>query len=222
MSPMIRDRSTNKMGQVFGVNTIVALAGYNKHNRAMWVVRCSLCGKTKKVDTSGLSQKRGHGCSCQTPTRNTILHRKHGLSKSGLYMVWFNMMERCTNPSIKSYTHYGGRGISVCNEWADISSFHDWAIANGWKKGMEIDRIDNDGGYSPSNCRIVTRTINANNKSCNTRIFAFGENKTYGEWVADPRCSVKYTTLLMRITAYGYSPERAITEPTKKKSHVMD
>jgi hypothetical protein len=222
MSLRIRERGTSKIGQVFGVNTVVSLAGYNRHNRAMWTVLCSLCGRTRNIDTCSLSPTRGHGCMCQASARTAALRRTHGLSRSGIYMVWFNIIERCSNPRSKSYANYGGRGISYCPEWSDLMVFHAWAISNGWRRGLEIDRIDNNGNYDPSNCRFVTHKANGNNKRSNTRLSAFGESKTYAEWMDDPRCAVKYTTLVMRISTYGYDPERAISEPPKKYDHVSN
>jgi hypothetical protein len=113
------------------------------------------------------------------------------------------------------YRYYGERGITVCEEWlASADAYIDWAITNGFKKssGLQVDRTDNDGPYSPDNCRVVTRATNANNKSNNRRIEAFGESKTIGEWAADERCAVSYATLWARIRD-GRDAEGAITTP---------
>ncbi len=88
-----------------------------------------------------------------------------GMSYSAIYNVWRCMKQRCNNPNASGYKNYGGRGISVCNEWEKSSeAFYDWALANGYAPGLQIDRIDNDGNYEPSNCRWVTPKENASNR----------------------------------------------------------
>ena len=90
----------------------------------------------------------------------------HGKSQHPLYVVRYEMIARCHNPNNKSYRYYGGRGITVCEEWrGDPRAFIDWALSCGWELGLHVDRIDNDGGYSPENCRFITRTQNMRNSS---------------------------------------------------------
>jgi hypothetical protein len=129
--------------------------------------------------------------------------------------MWKWMISRTTNPLDPMYPYYGERGIVVCDEWADSPDLYiQWAIDNGFKKGsgLQIDRVDNDGPYSPSNCRVCTRAVNANNKSNNVRVVAWGESKTLGEWASDSRCAVSYPTLWARIKN-GSEPEWAISTP---------
>jgi len=85
------------------------------------------------------------------------------ISKQDAYKTWMGMISRCKYKSVYRYDRYGGRGIKVCDEWHDFWTFNDWLKENEWKKGLQIDRIDNDGDYTPDNCRIVTKTINAQN-----------------------------------------------------------
>jgi len=111
---------------------------------------------------------------------------KHGYSRRNnkhlLSYVRTGMLQRCTNKNHAGYNNYGGRGISVCKEWIiDVGSFIEWSVANGWKKGLDIDRIDNDGDYNPKNCRFITRKENAkskrkylNNKTGYTGVSAHG------------------------------------------------
>ena len=90
---------------------------------------------------------------------------KHGLCEHPLYNVWKNMKKRCYNKNVYNYKSYGGRGIIVCDEWRNnFKAFYDWALNNDYEKGLEIDRVDNDGNYEPSNCRFVTRSENQKNK----------------------------------------------------------
>ena len=95
---------------------------------------------------------------------------KHKLSEHPLYHIWRQMRQRCSNPNNKRYKSYGKRGISVCKEWQnDFKAFYKFAIDNGWEKGLQIDRIDNNGNYEPSNCRFVDLTTNMQN-STNTKL----------------------------------------------------
>jgi hypothetical protein len=123
---------------------------------------------------------------------------------------WVKMLSRCEDKDYPLYKDYGGRGIKVCKEWHDFNKFYEWCINNGIQSNLQIDRIDNDGDYKPSNCRIVTRSENANNKRNNTYVVAFGEKKTLSQWVKDKRCVVKKGTLQRRLRL-GWDPEEALT-----------
>ncbi len=96
--------------------------------------------------------------------RNNTWLIKHGLSGSKLYKVWVSIKFRCTNPKHRDFHRYGGRGIRYCPEWEKFIPFMEWALANGYQEGLEIDRIDNDGNYEPSNCRWITRQKNSLNR----------------------------------------------------------
>lgn len=119
------------------------------------------------------------------------------------------MLSRCEDEDNPQYHDYGGRGIYVCEEWREFNSFYDWCIENDLLSSLQIDRIDNDGPYSPENCQPVTRSQNARNKRNNVHLYAFGESKTMIEWSEDPRCIVEYKTLLMRIRR-GWEHEKAL------------
>lgn len=126
-------------------------AQYIKGKAFLHLYECPKCSEPTATTASGASKM----LSCYR-CRSV----RHGESRSTLYFTWKNMRYRCSNQRCKSYRDYGARGISVCEEWSLYESFRDWALSNGWKEGLEIDRIDNDRGYSPSNCRIVTRLVN--------------------------------------------------------------
>jgi len=138
------------------------------------------------------------------------------LSKTRLYKTWQGMKQRCTNAKEQNYNFYGGRGISVCKSWQKFAPFQKWALANGYTDELRIDRIDNNKGYCPSNCRFVTHSQNCRNRRSNRYITAWGETKIVTEWADDPRCKVSINTLYNRIANYGWEAERAISEPPVK------
>lgn len=142
---------------------------------------------------------------------------KHGMAGGvtnkvhPLYKAYYGMKARCYNTKDKRYKDYGGRGIVVCSEWmSSFLAFYDWAINNGWRRGITLDRINNNGNYEPSNCRWVSLTVQNRNRRFNVNIIAFGEKKCLQEWFNDKRCFVSAPTILNRIKK-GISPELAIT-----------
>jgi len=99
-------------------------------------------------------------------------NKTHGDSYTALYSVYQNIKDRCNNPRNHAYKNYGGRGISVCEAWNTFEVFKKWALENGYKKGLSIDRIDNDGNYCPKNCRWATMKEQQNNRRNNRKVAA--------------------------------------------------
>lgn len=109
----------------------------------------------------------------------------HGLCYHPLYTVHQSMIRRCYSPKFINYYNYGGRGITVCDEWKDFLNFYKWAITNGYEKGLSIDRVNNNGNYEPSNCKWSTSYEQNNNQRSN-RYFTFnGETKTMTNWARE-------------------------------------
>jgi hypothetical protein len=122
----------------------------------------------------------------------------HGMTKTKLFYVWHNMKCRCNDKNNYRYYCYGGRGIKVCDEWIDnFLSFYNWSYKNGYAEGLQIDRIDNNNGYSPENCRWVDRFVNAQNKSSNILFTYMGETKCLKQWCRD--LGVNYKVAHQRI-----------------------
>lgn len=132
-----------------------------------------------------------------------------------LRAVWRQMKSRCENPSNEHYPWYGDRGIKVCDEWQDYEVFAYWATGSGYKRGLQIDRQDNNGNYKPQNCRWITSAANSRNRSDNRHVIIQDETKILADWVADPRCQVTRRTFYLRIRA-GWPEERALLEPRAK------
>lgn len=155
----------------------------SRNNRTMWECICD-CGNTTLVLTSNLTCGRVKSCGClkneKLINRNTI----HNLRKTPIYEVWKTMKQRCFNPNNSSYKNYGGRGISVCEDWKyNFTSFYKWSMSNGYKKGLTIDRIDNNSNYCPENCRWVDRITQANNTRWNKLITIDGKVDTRANWL---------------------------------------
>lgn len=137
-------------------------------------------------------------------------------SKTKLYRVWDSMVRRCHTESHRAYNSYGGRGIFVCNAWRyNSKTFIKWAIKSGYKLGLQLDRINNNKGYSPGNCRFTTRKINSRNKRNAIEFTAFGERKKFMEWLEDPRCVVGKQTLYTRVVEQDWDGTLAITSPPR-------
>jgi hypothetical protein len=148
------------------------------------------------------------------PKRTGNYHHKgnvrHGLYKDNreLFNIWQTMRTRCENPNRENYKRYGARGITVCEEWNEAKNFVEWALNNGYKKGLQLDRIDNNKGYSPDNCRFVTATENSRNRR-NTKFLTInGQTKCVSEWCEQKSVS-RYTVYYwIRKKGKEYSEQR--------------
>lgn len=187
-------------GQRFGRWTVLGCAGCDKHKQAMWLCRCG-CGKELIVVGYNLRRGKSQGCrSCAATT--------HGENKTKLYRVWVDMRKRCYNKNSSGYKYYGGRGVSVCKEWAAYyETFRDWALENGYRRKLTIDRINNGGNYEPNNCRFVTMKQQQRNKRSNRLIAINGIKRTIAEWAEI--AGVKYATLWDRVNR-GWCEERLL------------
>ena len=134
------------------------------------------CGCAKKMDYYKVKSLKSISCGCHKANINRERKTTHGLNSHTLARKLNGIKGRCYNPKSKGFHNYGGRGISVCKEWMEsLESFYGWSISNGWSEGLDIDRIDNDGNYTPDNCRFVGRRENLNNTRKSKRWFLFGE-----------------------------------------------
>lgn len=138
----------------------------------------------------------------------------HGQTETRLYYIWTSMKARCTNPRCKSFKHYGGRGIRVCEEWAQsFEAFQAWALPNGYTDNLTIDRIDNDKGYDPDNCRWVDRTTQSRNRRNNRFLTYNGETRTIGEWAEI--VGIRNEVIWHRVVTHGWDIEKALLTPVK-------
>ena len=178
----------------FGKLTVLRRNPSNKNGYATWVCLCD-CGNECVVISSNLTTGRTQSCGCLHKERFTTT--THGYSNTPVYKLRENMISRCYNKKHRAFRYYGGRGIRVCDEWLDHPErFCEWAMSHGYGKGLQIDRIDNDGDYSPENCRFVTPKENTNNR----------RNTIYIQWNGE---RVLLTELITRTEIpYGFIRSR--------------
>jgi len=141
---MIKDLTDQRFGKL----TVIKLDCKDKRGECKWLCKCD-CGNETVVYGSHLRKGDTVSCGCVMRTAN----KTHGESKTRLYKIWLHMKDRCNNPNGDHYCYYGGRGITYTPIWEDFNEFKSWAINNGYKDNLTIDRIDVNGNYEPDNCR---------------------------------------------------------------------
>jgi len=168
-------------GQKFGRLTVVGRGKRDKIGEQFWVCLCE-CGNSREIRKTSLTNGDTKSCGC---IRREQL-RTHGGKKTRLYEVWHSMKKRCTEPNCKAFKHYGGRGITICQQWAhDFVAFRDWSTTHGYKESLTIDRIDVNGDYEPSNCRWATMKEQCNNKRNTVYRTHNGVSKPVSAWVSE-------------------------------------
>ena len=178
----------NLLGQKFGRWTVIKQAGKDKFKRTMWLCKCE-CGIEKIVLSQYLLNGDSKSCGCYksdlTKERNVIIHKKHGDSRSRLYGIWFGMCRRCRDKNQTEYKYYGAKGISVCSKWKNYVNFRDWAISNGYKDNLTIERINVNGNYCPDNCMWIPFEEQSKNRT--TCLFYLGKSaKQWSEELGIP------------------------------------
>lgn len=166
-------------GRRFGYLTVISRDQNPNNKRVKWLCVCN-CNKLTTVSACDL--KSGHTSSCGCKKFESH-NKRHGMTKTRIHTTWLSMRSRCYDKKCQSYPYYGGRGITVCDEWKDsFESFYSWAISNGYTDELLIDRIDNNKGYSPNNCRWVTMNEQNNNRRNNIFLEYDGAINTLANW----------------------------------------
>jgi len=160
------------------------------------------CGCLKKEGLSNRQTTHGDSSKCSRYSK--------------LYETWRNMRSRC-KPGFEQAKDYYEKGVKVCDDWQEYSAFKAWAISQGWKPGLSPERVKNDKGYEPSNCKLIPFREQGGNTSRVTYLEAFGEQKSLSLWAADSRCQVSYNTLCARINQYGWEAEKAIATSSRNQ-----
>ena len=204
-------------GLRFGRWTVVEKAGKTKDNHQMWLCRCD-CGVTRDVTGKDLRVGKSRSCGCISKEIFQDVVSTHNLHSHPLYVVWSDIKSRCYNKNNPSFRNYGARGIEMDRSWInDPQVFIEWCLGNGYKDGLEIDRIDNDGDYSPDNCRFVDHKTNSRNKRTNHYVTWNGTTKTVVEWSIET--GINEATIRNRLKR-GWDVEKALTTPPMFKKVV--
>lgn len=204
------------IGERYGKLTIIKRLDSEKGQR--FLCKCD-CGKYTRSLYSDLTRK-------DHPTRSCGCIRKNGITchngkQFRIYRIYSAMKKRVFNPHHKQYKDYGGRGITICDEWLGDNgfvNFRNWSFSNGYDDTLTIDRIDNDGNYEPNNCRWITRKEQNNNRRNTKHVTYNGETKTLTEWANI--FNIDSINLYNRIFAKGWDIERALLTPVKKTKGV--
>lgn len=193
-----------------------------KHGRPYLVCKCD-CGNIISVRDDAIIGQTTKSCGCLQKEKASEYAKAHircsqnNESRERLHNIWYLMKHRCEYEKSKAYANYGGRGISVCKEWDDDSTgyfaFKEWAVNNGYRDDLTIDRIDTNGDYSPENCRWADVFIQANNKRSNVLLTYNGETRTAAQW-AD-KLGVNYDAFINRVYL-GWDTERIFEQPYRK------
>jgi hypothetical protein len=201
-------------GQKFGMLTYLSEAGRKYLPSGQWnrmvLVRCE-CGNEKEVRVMHLVRQRIKSCGCMVPD--------HGMSKTKLYRVWTGMINRCTSDKCIDHHRYKDRGISMSDIWkSSFVAFKDWATSNGYKQGLQIDRIDNNKGYCPDNCRFVTPSENVRNREVTFTVQYNGQDVPLVTILEQKGIRDKYYQILARIKR-GWDHQMAIDTPMRKGNY---
>ena len=201
-------------GQKFGRLTVIERVENAKDGQACWLCKCE-CGNTKRVKARDLRRGNTRSCGClQKEYMESDWNKTHGFRHTRIYKIWTDMKQRCFNSKDTHFRQYGGRGITVCDEWKDnFMSFYNWSMANGYTDDLTLDRIDNNKGYSPENCKYATRQEQANNRRSNHFLTYNNETHSLSDW--SRIMGIKYSALLNRIRR-NWTIERALTTPVNK------
>ena len=210
-------------GKRFGRLLVIRRQGTSKHKKPLWLCVCD-CGNYCIKESSLLLKGKTTSCGCYHKETVKGLFETHCMSKTRLHKLWLHVKERCFNKNSKAYKYYGGRGITVCDEWRDdFQAFYDWAMKNGYDETAPrgqctIDRIDVDGNYKPDNCRFVSEKTQANNKTNNVRLTHNGETHTLAEW--SDILNINYQTLCGRLQR-GLSTDKVLSATVKNQKKYL-
>jgi hypothetical protein len=199
-------------GSRYGRLTAVVFK-YRKGKDRYWLFRCDCGGSTVTCERT-VRRGQSQSCGCRTIEAN-IRRSTHGMCRHKLYGVYKHMINRCHDEKDPAYGNYGGRGIKVCREWRmNRSSFFVWSITNGYAPGLQIDRENNNKGYSPANCRWGTREVNANNTRKTLFLTWNGETLSFRQW--SRKLGFNKHLVYSRISS-GWTTEEALATPVRKR-----
>lgn len=201
-------------GLRFGHLVVIERAGSTNAKKAIWKCQCD-CGNISFVPTGSLKSGKTQSCGCYGYEMRLKANTTHGGKRERLYRIWAGMKSRCYIESATGYKHYGGRGITVCDEWKDnYENFRKWALENGYSDGLTIERIDVNGNYEPSNCKWIAPEAQTRNTRHNVFITINGETKILTDWARIYNIPYKVVSTRLR---KGISTDHLFDPPETKK-----
>lgn len=207
-----RGKKLNLIGERFGRLTVIDNLGLH-NKKVFWLCRCD-CGNVCNVPTGNLRSGNTTSCGCIHKDIVSKQFKTHGLGNSRLHTIWDHMKQRCYNSNNKTYKYYGARGIVICHEWLDdFMNFYDWAINNGYRDDLTIDRIDVNGNYEPNNCRWNATKQQAQNRRTNRNYTISGKTHCLKEWCEI--LNLNYHTVYSRLNC-GWPIEEALELKERK------
>ena len=191
-------------GKTFNRLTVIKRAEVEK-KEVYYLCKCT-CGNEKIIRGKDLKYNKIKSCGCLNKEKTIERNTKHSLRHTRIYRIWLLMKNRCFNSKYHLFKNYGGRGITICNEWKnDFKSFYDWSMNNGYDEHLTIDRIDVNGNYEPSNCRWATKLQQQRNTTRLRKITYKNETHCISEWAE--LLGLKYNTLYYRFRRNNYSED---------------
>lgn len=205
----------NLEGKRFG--RLIAKSPIRDNNKNIkWICICD-CGNICTPYAFSLKNGRTQSCGCFGKEQRVKANTKHNMTNLRIYSCWEHMKDRCNNKNFKQYKDYGGRGISVCEEWYNFENFYNWSMENGYNDNLTLDRIDVNGNYCPENCRWATRREQQLNKRNNVFLTMNGITMAQKEWAK--KLGIRDHVIIDRLKR-GWTVEEALTIPTSNHKKI--
>ena len=203
------------IGKKYGRLTVIGAVNVKTTQTTQWYwkMKCD-CGNITVVKPREAISGKIVSCGCYRKNRG-CLTKTHGMSRTRLHNIWCGINNRC-NPNHKNTEGYGKRGITICDEWAEFENFREWAITNGYRDGLTIERIDVNGNYCPENCKWIELEKQARNRRTTKWVVYNGREMSLAE--ASEIAGLPYKAVHYRIKKLGWSVEKALSEPMKDSS----
>ena len=206
--PVFNDITGKRFGRLTAIKC--TRRGTRAAGVTMWLCVCD-CGREKITQAAHLVNGASKSCGCLQREIAKKVNTTHGKRKTRLYEIFENMISRCYNPRCPAFADYGGRGITICNEWLnDRELFFKWSEENGYTDTLSIDRINNDKGYSPDNCKWANRQQQNHNRRSNVLLTINGVTKVLCEWARE--VGISHKTISYRLKK-GWSHANAVLTP---------
>lgn len=204
------------VGEKIGRLTVISRAENTSQNKAQWLCKCD-CGNMTVVSRRHLKDRSTLSCGCLAKEKARVAHTTHGMRHTRIYRIWAGVKDRCCNANGKYWERYGGKGITICEEWAQsFENFYKWSMGNGYADDLTIDRINNSKGYSPENCRWATYKTQENNRGNNRILECNNEKHTISQW--SDITGIKQSTISQRIRN-GWNVEKALTVKSRRREN---